>query len=381
MGKPKLFTKLKLRSLELKNRIVVSPMCQYMAIDGHVQDWHMGHHARFAFGGPALSFVEATGVTPEGRITHGCTGIWDDSHVVGYRKIVELYKSQGIAVGIQIGHAGRRASAVRPWDGAQPIPEDAIEEPAWERIGPSPIAEQDGYPPPRGMTHQDITELVEAFASATQRALDAGFDTVEIHGAHGYLLHSFFSPISNLRNDQYGGDLRRRMTLPLMITEAVRAIWPDDMPVFFRVSAVDNVPGGITIDDTVVLSKELNAHGIDVIDCSSGGMLGPATLSRAKLERGYQVPYAEKIKLDANVNTMAVGLIIEPEQAETILDNGQADLIALAREMMSDSNWAYHAALRLGHESPHDVLPPSYAFHLERRAENLNVDSNINTMT
>jgi 2,4-dienoyl-CoA reductase-like NADH-dependent reductase (Old Yellow Enzyme family) len=381
LEKPQLFTELELRNLNLKNRVVVSPMCQYMAIDGHVQDWHIGHHARFAFGGPALSFVEATGVTPEGRITHGCTGIWDDSHVAGFRNIVDLYKSQNIAVGIQIGHAGRKASAVRPWDGAQPIPETAIEESPWERIAPSAIPEQDGYPVPRSMSHQDILELVEAFASAAKRALDAGFDTIEIHGAHGYLIHSFFSPISNRRNDQYGGDLRRRMTVPLMITEAIRAIWPEDMPLFFRVSAVDNVAGGVTIEDTVELSKELKIHGIDVIDCSSGGMLGPATPSRAKLARGYQVPYAEQIKVDANVNTMAVGLIIEPEQAEAILINKQADLIALAREMMSDSNWTYHAALKLGHENPYDILPPSYAFHLQRRAGILNVDSNINIMT
>ena len=185
MGKSQLFTGLELRGLNLKNRVVVSPMCQYMAIDGHVQDWHIGHHARFAFGGPALSFVEATGVTSEGRITHGCTGIWNDDQVVGLRNIVDLYKSQNIAVGIQIGHAGRRASAVRPWDGAQPIPETAIEEPSWERIGPSAIPEQDGYPAPRSMSHQDIMELVEAFVSATKRALEAGFDTIEIHGAHG----------------------------------------------------------------------------------------------------------------------------------------------------------------------------------------------------
>jgi len=372
---PRLFTKLELRGLHLKNRIVVSPMCQYMAVDGHVQDWHLAHYARFALGGPGLSFVEATGVTPDGRITHGCTGIWDDGHVPGLRKIVDLYKSQGIAVGIQIGHAGRRASATRPWDGAQPIPEGGIEAP-WESIGPSAIAEQDGYPEPRCMSQQNILEVVDAFSSATKRALAAGFDTVEIHGAHGYLIHSFFSPISNLRDDRYGGSLRQRMTFPLMIAEAVREIWPDDLPVFYRASVVDNVPGGISIEDTVALAKELKQRGIDVIDCSSGGMSGPATLSREKLSLGYQVPYAKRIKSGAQIKTMAVGLIIKPEQAEGILDKQQADLIAIAREMIANPNWAYHAALRLGLDNPHDVLPPSYSLHLQRRSEIFRDDPN-----
>lgn len=368
MGIPRLFTELELRGLRLKSRIVVSPMCQYAAVDGHVQDWHLGHHSRFAFGGPALAFVEATGVTRNGRITHGCTGIWDDSHIPGLRKIVELYKSQNVVVGIQIGHAGRRASAARPWNGARPLPEDGIELP-WERIGPSPVPEQEGYPAPRCMTHHDVLEVVNAFSHAAKRALDAGFDTVEIHGAHGYLIHSFFSPISNLRNDEYGGDLHRRMTFPLMVTEAVRTVWPDDMPVFYRVSAVDNLPGGISIEDTVALAKELKTRGVDVVDCSSGGMSAPATLSTEKLLRGYQVPYAEKIKSDAKIKTMAVGLIIEPEQAEQILNRQQADLIALAREMISDPNWAYHAALQLAHDNPHDILPDSYSFYLQRRSD------------
>ena len=380
MKTPQLFSELQLRSLLLRNRIVVSPMCQYMAIDGHVQDWHFGHHARFAYGGPALSFVEATGVTPEGRITHGCTGIWDDRHIDGLKKIVDLYKSQQVAVGIQIGHAGRRASAVRPWDGAHPIPEGDIDEPPWERMAPSAIPEEEGHPLPRGMTQNEILQTDEAFTAATKRALTAGFDTVEIHGAHGYLIHSFFSPISNRRNDQYGGDLKSRLTFPLMIAEAVRSVWPDEKPLFFRVSAVDNVPGGVTIEDTVELSKALKARGIDVIDCSSGGMLGPATLSKAKNAQGYQVPYADQVRKKTGIKTMAVGLIIEPEHAEKILNENKADLIALAREMISNPNWAYNAALKLDHGAPHDVLPPSYAFYLERRDQSLNVDPKINTL-
>ena len=366
-----LFSQKKLRSLNLKNRIVVSPMCQYMAFEGHIQDWHIAHHSRFALGGIALSFVEATGVTPEGRITHGCTGIWHDDHVLGLKKIVKLYHSQNVAVGIQIGHAGRRASCLRLLDGGQPIPKIDTKEPSWAVIGPSAIPEKKGYPIPKCMSHEEILEVVEAFRASTKRALDAGFDTIEIHGAHGYLIHSFFSPLSNHRNDQYGGNLRRRMTFPLMITEAVREIWPENKPLFFRVSAVDNISGGISIEDTVNLAKELKLHGVDVIDCSSGGMAGPSTLPREKMKRGFQVPYSEKIKKDAGVNTMAVGLIMEAEQAENILKNNQADLIALAREMISDSSWAFRAAKKLGLENPYGILPDSYAFYLKIRDENL----------
>ncbi len=368
MGVPRLFSSLELRSLHLRNRIVVSPMCQYKAVDGKVQDWHFRHHSRFALGGSALAFVEATGVTAEGRITYGCTGIWDDYHIPGLKKIVEIYKAEGMAVGIQIGHAGRRASAALPWHGALPLREDGVDSP-WTRIGPSAIPEQEGYPAPRSMTDQDILEVVDAFSLATKRALECGFDTVEVHGAHGYLLHSFFSPISNRRNDQYGGTLQRRMTFPLLVTEAVRAAWPTDMPIFYRVSAVDNVPGGISIEDTVALATELKKLGVDVVDCSSGGMSGPTTLSTEKLTYGYQVPYSEAVRAGADTKTMAVGLIIDPQHAEQILADEQADLVALAREMLSDSAWAYHAALQLGHDSPYDVLPPPYAFHLQRRAK------------
>ncbi|MBO67705.1 MAG: NADH:flavin oxidoreductase / NADH oxidase [Acidiferrobacteraceae bacterium] len=371
MDKTKLFTKIKLRELVLKNRVVVSPMCQYMAVDGHVQDWHLAHHSRFALGGVGLAFVEATGVTRNGRITHGCTGIWNDQHISGLRKIVDLYKSQNVAVGIQIGHAGRRASAARPWDGAQPIENGELDEAPWECFAPSAIPEQHGHPTPRCMTTSDIQETIDAFALATQRALDAGFDTIEIHGAHGYLIHSFFSPISNQRKDAYGGDLYKRMQFPLRVTEAVREIWPKEMPLFYRVSAVDGVPGGISIEDTAELAKELKSRGVDVIDCSSGGMTKPATLSKEKLARGYQVPYADYIRSAVGIKTMAVGLIIEPQEAEDILQNEQADLVAIAREMISNPNWTYHAALELDTDNPHDVLPDSYAFHLARRDHNL----------
>ncbi len=373
MKKINLFSPLELRDLHLKNRIVLSPMCQYKAINGHIQDWHLAHHSRFALGGLALAFIEATGVTPEGRITYGCTGIWDDSHIDGLKKIVKLYKSQNTAVGIQLGHAGRKGSCVRLTDGGQPIASDDQIEPPWKTLGPSDIPERKGYPVPKSMSHKEIIEVIEAFKNAAKRALVAGFDTIEIHGAHGYLIHSFFSPISNNRKDQFGGNLKRRLTLPLMVTEAIREIWPNNKPLFYRVSSVDYIKGGITIEETTQLAKELKLHGVDVIDCSSGGMSSPTSKPQTKYFRGFQVPYAEKIKKLSDLKTMAVGLITDPEQAEMILKNNQADLIALAREMISDSNWAFRAAHQLKVDDPYSVLPHSYGFFLKQRAEYLNV--------
>ncbi len=368
MTGPLLFTPLTLRGLTLKNRIVVSPMCQYLAVDGYVQDWHFQHHARFALAGYGLSFVEATGIMRDGRITHGCTGIWEDGQVAGLKQIVDGYRTHGVATAIQIGHSGRRGSCARPWDGAAPI-EAGGAEPTWQTVGPSALPEKDGYPVPHELNQAEIADLVDAFVAATKRSLAAGFDVVEIHGAHGYLIHSFFSPVSNRRTDRFGGNLKGRMQFPLMIAEAVRAVWPDERPLFYRASSVDNVPGGLPIEDTVALAVELKARGVDVIDCSSGGMSGPATLATTKLSQGYQVPYAGAVRSGADIKTMAVGLIIDPEMAEAVLRDGKADLIALARETMADPNWPYHAAEALGVDRPDSVLPPYYSFYLERRAK------------
>ena len=367
MGNPALFTTLTLRGITLKNRIVLSPMCQYQADDGHVTDWHTAHHGHFSMTGVGLAFVEATGVLRHGRITHGCTGIWDDSHIPGFRRIVDTYHSRGTFCGIQIGHSGRRGSAERPWDGAAPIERRGSGEAAWTTVGPSPLPEREGYPVPRELSGSEIADLVDAFEAATRRALQAGFDVVEIHGAHGYLLHSFMSPISNRRTDQYGGSLAGRMRFPLEVARAVRAVCPDDMPVFYRASCVDGVCGGLELQDTIALARELKLAGIDVVDCSAGGMAGPATLSTARITPGYLVPYAEAIRREASVATMAVGAIIDPRQAEAIISGGKADLVAIAREMMADANWPYRAALQLEIEKPHAVLPPQYAFYLERR--------------
>lgn len=368
MSMPALFSPLTLRGLSLRNRLVLSPMCQYAAVEGVVQDWHHQHHARFAGGGIALGFVEATGVTRNGRITHGCTGLWNDDQIPGLHRIAELYHAYGAASGIQLGHAGRRASAERPWDGAAPIQRTDGPESAWERIAPSAIPERDGYPAPRALTEAEIEELIDGFIAATRRAHAAGFDVVEIHGAHGYLIHSFFSPISNQRNDAFGGSREKRMRFPLLVAEAMRAAWPADKPLFYRTSSVDGVPHGLTMEDTVALAQELKTRGVDVLDCSSGGMSGPATLSTAKISPGYQVPYAAEVRESTGLATMAVGAIIEPSQAEAILKAGKADLVAIGRQLMAEPHWLYRAGVDLGHPEPDHLLATRYGFYLKRRA-------------
>lgn len=367
MDGPALFSELALRGTTLRNRIVLSPMCQYQAEDGHVTAWHSAHHGHFSMAGVGLAFVEATGVLRDGRITHGCTGIWKDSHISGLGEIVDTYHARGTLCGIQIGHSGRRGSAERPWDGAAPIKRWDGLEAAWTTVGPSPIPERDGYPVPRELSRAEIADLVDAFEDAARRALRAGFDVVEVHGAHGYLLHSFMSPVSNRRGDEYGGSLAGRMRLPIEVARAVRSVCPDGMPVFYRASCVDGIDGGLELQDTVALARELKLAGIDVVDCSAGGMAGPATLSTDRIKPGYMVPYAEAVRRGADIATMAVGAIIDPHQADAIVSGGKADLVAIAREMMADASWPYRAAMQLGIENPHAVLPPQYAFYLERR--------------
>ena len=367
MDGPALFSELALRGITLRNRIVLSPMCQYQAEDGHVTEWHSAHHGHFSMTGVGLAFVEATGVLKDGRITHGCTGIWKDSHISGLREIVDTYHARGTLCGIQIGHSGRRGSAERPWDGAAPIKRCDGPETAWTTVGPSPIPERDGHPVPRELSRAEIADLVNAFEAAARRALRAGFDVVEVHGAHGYLLHSFMSPVSNRRGDEYGGSLEGRMRLPIEVARAVRSVCPDGMPVFYRASCVDGIDGGLELQDTVALARELKLVGIDVVDCSAGGMAGPATLSTDRIKPGYMVPYSEAVRRGADIATMTVGAIVDPHQADAIVSSGMADLVAIAREMMADASWPYRAAMQLGIENPHAVLPPQYAFYLERR--------------
>jgi 2,4-dienoyl-CoA reductase-like NADH-dependent reductase (Old Yellow Enzyme family) len=364
---PAVFTPLALRGVTFNNRIVVTPMCQYRAEDGHAVTWHFAHHGRFSLSGVGGACVEATAITRDGRITPGCLGIYLDSHVEGLARITSMYHEQGIPVGIQIGHAGRKASAAVPLDGAAPLV-DFDPSQAWEALAPSAIAMAEGWPVPRQMTTAEIADMLEAFAVAAARAVSAGFDFIEIHGAHGYLVNSFFSPLSNRRTDEWGGPhIENRMRFPLKAAEKVREIIPESMPLLFRTSAVDGFDGGVTLDDTITLAIELKKRGVDLVDCSSGGIIGPSGRALDRPAPGYLVPYAEKIRRSADIATMAVGLIIEAHQANDIVASGQADLVAMGRQLLDDPNFVFHAAKALDHPMPYSVLPESYAFFLERR--------------
>jgi 2,4-dienoyl-CoA reductase-like NADH-dependent reductase (Old Yellow Enzyme family) len=364
---PKLFEPLSLRDVTLRNRVVVAPMCQYYATEGIPDAWHRGHHARFALGGVGMVIAEATGVTRDGRISPGCTGLWNDAQVAAWREITSFHRAHGVVSAIQLNHAGAKGATERPWDGNGALAADGPE-PFWETIGPSAIPMRQGWRAPREATVAELDEVVQAFAAAAARAVRAGFDAIELHGAHGYLLHAFLSPISNRRTDSYGGDAAGRMRLSLRVAEAVRAAIPPGMPLLWRSSLQDNAPDGLTLADTLPLVRELKPRGVDMVDCSAGGIGAPVSLMVNRQEHGFQVPLAEAVKRDCGMPSMAVGLITEPVLAEAILAEGRADCVALAREMIADPNWAYRAARELGLAAPASVLPRSYAFYLDRRA-------------
>ena len=371
MNEVPLFSSFKIKSKSFRNRIVLSPMCQYKAKDGVISDWHFQHYSRFAFSGLGAAFVEATGVSPEGRIGHGCTGIWSDSHVEGLSKVAKIFNEYNCLSGIQLAHAGRKASYLRPWDGASPITENDKVEPAWQTIGPSAIPINNSSPVPKEMTVEDINKVREDFKKAAQRADKAGFDIIEIHGAHGYLLHSFFSPLSNQRNDQYGGNFENRIRFAMEIIADIKSVWPDNKPLFYRLSSIDAPGQGANLEDNIMLAKSLKSVGVDVIDCSSGGITGSPVLTKSKIIPGFQVPYSEKIKKDAEISSMAVGAIISADQANEIISNKRADLVAMGRELLADTQWAYKAATYFNLENAKDYLPDSYSFYLSRRDEYL----------
>jgi 2,4-dienoyl-CoA reductase-like NADH-dependent reductase (Old Yellow Enzyme family) len=367
MSETPLFSSLKIKSKTFRNRVVLSPMCQYKAKDGIISDWHLQHYSRFAFSGLGAAFIEATGVSPEGRIGHGCTGIWSDDHVEGLSKIVKTFNQYDCLSGIQLAHAGRKASFLRPWDGASPITENDKIEPAWQTIGPSAIPINNSSPVPKEMTIEDINRVKEDFKNAAIRANIAGFDIIEIHGAHGYLLHSIFSPISNMRNDQYGGNFENRIRFAMEIIADIKSVWPENKPLFYRLSSIDAPGQGATIEDNVQLAKSLKIAGVDVIDCSSGGITGSPVLTKSKIIPGFQVPYSEKIKKEAEISSMAVGAIINADQANEIILNKRADLVAMGRELLADTQWVYKAATHFKLENAKSFLPDSYSFYLSRR--------------
>ncbi|PZA06274.1 MULTISPECIES: NADPH dehydrogenase NamA [unclassified Meiothermus] len=344
-----LFEPLELRSVTLKNRIAMSPMCQYSCEeqDGQVNGWHLLHYPTRAVGGVGLIIVEATAVEARGRISPEDLGIWSDAHLPGLRELAAKIRAHGAVAGIQLAHAGRKAGTTRPWEGGKPLY-------AWTPVAPSALAFQAGWPVPEELDEAGLEEVKNAFQQAARRAWEGGFQVIELHMAHGYLLHSFLSPLSNHRTDQYGGSRENRMRFPLEVVEAVREVWPEELPLLVRVSATDWVEGGWSVEDTVALARELAKRGVDLLDCSSGGIVPGVKIP---LGPGYQVPFAEKVRREASLKTGAVGLITDPLQAEAILREGQADVVFLARALLAEPYWAYRAARALGAEK---VWPRQY---------------------
>ena len=343
-----LFRPLQLRAVTLRNRIVVSPMCQYSSDDGFATDWHLVHLGSRAVGGAALVFTEAAAVSPEGRISPSDLGVWKDEHIAPLKRITDFISAQGAVPGMQLAHAGRKASTRAPWLGGKPLSE---QEGGWSPIyAPSAIAFADDHQRPQEMNEADIQKTIADFAAAARRAAAAGFRIIELHAAHGYLIHEFLSPLANRRTDRYGGCFENRIRLACEIVAAVRAVWPEQNPLFTRVSATDWVEGGWSPADSVELARRLKPLGVDVVDCSSGGMVPSAKIP---VGAGYQVEFAEQIRREAGIATCAVGMITSAAQAETIVRSGQADLVMMAREFLRRPYWPLHAAAELHqHETP-----------------------------
>jgi len=349
--RPMLFEPLSIRGLTLKNRLVVPPMVHYRCDPGNTcGTFHVVHLGRYALGGFGLVFVEATAVEEIGLINEHDLGIWNEAQMESFKPLIAFMKRQGTAIGIQLAHGGRKSSSQTAMQGMGPLTEENLKSGAkqWQPVGPTAEPVAKGWLTPRQLTTAECKAMVGTWANAARHAVGAGFDTIEIHTAHGYLLASFLSPVSNTRNDEYGGDRAGRMRLPLEIVEAVRREMPDTMPLFVRVSSVDGTQEGWNMDDTVAFARELKLRGVDVVDCSSGGISGSATAAQVPRSLGFQVPYAERVRKEADISTMAVGIILEAEQAETVLQNGQADLVAIGRQSQFNPNIAHHWAHDLG---------------------------------
>ena len=379
----KLFEPLTMRGTTLPNRIVVSPLCQYSAVDGLAVPWHFAHLSTFARGKAGLVFTEAAAVEERGRITPDCLGIWTDEQAEALRPIVDFIESQGCVPGMQLAHAGRKGSTRAPFapKGPSPLSEtDAAEAGApWLTVAPSALPVADGWHVPEALDEAGLETVKQAFVDAARRAVAVGFRVLELHMAHGYLLHSFLSPLGNQRDDAWGGDLEGRMRFPLEVAAAVRAAMPDELPLFSRISAIDGREGGWQLEDSVTLAKRLAEVGVDVVDCSSGGIGGaprfrsddsgkPLSADSARAP-GFQVPFASRLRAEAGIGTMAVGVIIDPQQAEDILEAGNADLVAIGRELMYDPFWPLHAAEALGVDPDYRMWPKQYGWAVDRRAQ------------
>lgn len=370
---PLLFQPLRLRELTLKNRVVISPMCQHAARAGHATAWHMVHLGKFALGGAGLILTESTAVDARGRIGTADLGLWKDSQVEPLKAVVDFVHANHGAIGVQLAHAGRKAGSQPLWEGGAALSDVQMQSDAepWQRLGASALAAGPGWSTPRAMDAQEIEQAIQRFVDATVRAERAGFDVVELHFGHGYLVASFLSPNSNHRDDEWGGSLQGRMKLALEVARRVRAAWPAGKPLFARLSAVDGSVDGWSLDDSVVLARELAALGVDVIDCSSGGLTEETRALPVPRGLGFQVPFSERIRQGAGVKTQAVGMIVDAVQAEAVLQEGKADLIALGREALFDPYWAHHAALALGADPRYERWPERHGVWLAKRAPGL----------
>jgi 2,4-dienoyl-CoA reductase-like NADH-dependent reductase (Old Yellow Enzyme family) len=366
-----LFAPFTLRGVPLRNRVVVSPMSQYRAQDGVANDWHLVHLGRFALGGAGLVFTEATAVQERGRRTHGDLGIWSDDHVGGLAAVSRFLHREGAVAGIQLAHAGRKASERRPWHGETPVDEEDIAqrgEHPWPAIGPSAVPYAEGWPSPLEMSVEDIRDVIVAFRAAAERAREAGFRVIEVYAAHGFLLHQFCSPLANRRRDGYGGSLEGRGRLVAEVAAAIREVWPEEYPLVFRLSVTDWHPDGWQVEDTIHLARRLQDVGVDAIACSSGGIAGRERPQGMTLGQGYQLPLAAQVKKGAGIATIGVGLLWDPQLVDRALEQGEVDLVAFARELLDNPNWTLHAARKLGVDQDHQMWHPEFGWWLEKRA-------------
>ena len=365
-----LFSPMTLRDVTFKNRIAVSPMSQYRAVDGKANDWHLVHLGRFALGGAGLVYVEATAVTADGRRTHGDLGLWQDDQIAGLQPMTAFLSREGSVPGIQLGHAGRKASERRPWHGETPVDDEDVNkrhEAPWPAMAPSPLPYADGWPTPGEMTEGDIERVIAAFGEAARRADEAGFKIIEIYAAHGFLIHQFLSPLANQRSDRWGGSEENRRRFAIEVARSVRARWPETNPLAFRLSATDWIEGGLEVGEVIETSKALKDEGVDMIDCSTGGIGGKERPRRMTLEHGFQAPFSESIRREADIKTMTVGFLWDAAVCERLLEEGKADMIALARELLDHPNWPLHAAAALGTDQHHSLWPIEAGWWLMKR--------------
>ena len=366
----RLFSPFSLRDVTFKNRIAVSPMSQYRAVDGYSNDWHMVHLGRFAIGGAGLVYAEATAVTRDGRRTHGDLGLWADDQIDGLSKISGFLSAEGTVPGIQLGHAGRKASERRPWHNETPVDQEDINERGeapWPAIAPSAIPYAEGWPAPQEMTSADIENCIDAFGAAAARSQQAGFKIIEVYAAHGFLVHQFLSPIANQRTDQWGGSLENRLRFGVEVARCIRANWPDELPLAFRLSATDWLDGGLEIEDTITICSELKKAGVDMIDVSTGGVGGKERPRRMEIKQGFQTPFAGDVRKAAEIATMGVGFIWDAEYCEQLVADSTLDMVALGRELLANPNWPLQAAQTLGLNENHEMAPVEAGWWLMKR--------------